>query len=337
MNKCSFLLNTSIRCLRRGQIRKSPLAPLKKGEYGSKPISKLLLLGCIKCEINFPLDKGSCRGMRTRRGGVKKLAFYILLLIFFSLSTNPTQAQEKFRSFNLGVGYTLPKFLDNSFSALRYQGHAGTVAGGFHFRKDSSTLEHIDLRFDYGQLSAFAFEFADVNYFRIEGNYSYNKRVKDIWQNRLQWFIGGSINSLYTLWDFSGFSNNSFNTSFYLSLSPNSSLVYPFKLWNRQFRAEYSAYLPLLTFAVRPSYGTTRLSGFLDDERDEPIVQFFESGAITSLNKFFRFSNTWSLEYFLSNRNRLRLSYEWNYLRYSEPRLVKAASHNIVIGTMFNF
>ncbi len=311
-------------------MEKSPQPPFSKGEYKSIHFSKLMLPGRVNYEDNSLFFK---RG----KGDLKKLVRYFLLPIFLFLSTNPTQAQEKFRSFNIGVGYTLPKFLDKGFSSLRYQGHAASVVGGFHFRKDSSKLQHIDLRFDYGQMSAFAFEFADVNYFRIEGNYSYQKRIKNIWQDRLQWFVGGSVNTLYTLWDFSNFSNNAFNTSLYVSLSPTTSLAYPFKLWSRQFRATYSAYLPLLTFAVRPSYGTTRLPGFLDDERDEPVAQFFESGSLTSLNKFFRYSNTWSLEYFLSNRNRLRLSYEWNYVRYSEPRLVQAASHNITIGTMFNF
>jgi len=262
---------------------------------------------------------------------------YFLLLSFVILFAAPAQAQKKFRSFNVQAGYTLPKFFDKSASSLRYQGHAFSVAGGFHFRKDSSTLEHIDLRFDYGLMSAFAFEFADVDYYRVEGNYSYKKRIKNIWQNRLEWLVGGSINSLWMLWTFDNFTNNSVNNSFYFSLSPTTSLVYPFTLWNRRFRAEYSAYLPLFTFALRPSYGTSRFSGFLDDERDEPVAQFFESGKLTSLNNFFRFSNTLSLEYFLTNRNRLRLSYDWNYLRYNEPRLVQTASHNILIGTMFNF
>ncbi len=328
MNTCSFLVNNLYCYLEKSLRKKSPQPPFPKGE--SKNVVSFLrtkTLGNFKNESNSPFFKGG-------KGDLRNLA---LILTFFILSATPTQAQEKFRSFNIGFGYTLPKFFDQSFSSLRYQGHAASVAGGLHFRKDSSTLEHIDLRFDYGQMSAFAFEFADVNSFRIEGNYSYKKRIKDLWQDRLQWFVGGSINTLYTLWDFSSFSNNSFNTSLYISLSPATSLVYPFKLWNRQFRATYSAYLPLLTFAVRPSYGTTRLPGFLDNEREEPVAQFFESGSITSLNKFFRYSNTWSLEYFLSNRNRLRLSYEWNYVRYSEPRLVQAASHNIVIGTMFNF
>ncbi|MEQ9440708.1 MAG: hypothetical protein RIG62_16780 [Cyclobacteriaceae bacterium] len=262
----------------------------------------------------------------------------VFFLLFSTVSCGlMAQLLPRHRSFNLMAGYTLPKFFDKSASPLRYQGHALSVAGGFHFRKDSSTLHHIDVRFDYGQLSAFAFEFADVNYFRTEVNYSYQKRLKNIWQNHLQWYVGGSLNALWILWDFDSYTNNSINNSLYVSLSPATSLAYPFTLWNRRFQAGYSAYLPLLTFAVRPSYGTTRLPGFLDDERDEPVAQFFESGQLTSFNKFFRFSNTFSLEYLLSNNNRLRLSYEWNYLRYSEPRLVKAASHNIVIGTMFNF
>lgn len=334
MNLRSFLVSFSDRLSGSllGRIT-PPWAPFSKGELHS--FLKLPNVFILKKEITFllsPFFKGG-------KGDLRKIITYApcLLIAFLILSINPAQAQDKFRSFNIGAGYTLPKFFDESSSSLRYQGHAFSVAGGFHFRKDSSVLDHLDARFDYGQMSAFAFEFADVNYFRTEINYSYKKRLRNIWQDRLQWFVGGSFNSLWMLWNFENYTNNSQNNSFYLSLSPASSLVYPFKLWNRRFRAEYAAYLPLLTFAIRPSYGTSRLPGFLDDERDEPVAQFFESGKLTSLNKFFRYSNTLSLEYFLTNRNRLRLSYEWNYLRYSEPRLVQSASHNIVIGTMFNF
>ena len=266
---------------------------------------------------------------------IRSISFFLLFFIIsYSIAA---QSLSSHRSFNLMAGYTLPKFLDKSASSLRYQGHALSFVGGFHFRKDSSVLNHLDARFDYGQMSAFAFEYADVNYYRTEVNYSYKRHVRNLLQNRLHWFAGGSVNGLWMLWNFENYSNNSVNNSVYLSLSPATSLVYPFTLWNRRFQLDYSANLPLLTFAVRPSYGTTRLPGFLDDEREEPIAQFFESGQLTSFNKFFRFSNTFSLEYVLNNNNRLRLSYEWNYLRYSEPRLVKAASHNIVIGTMFNF
>lgn len=242
------------------------------------------------------------------------------------------------RHFNLGVGYTLPKFLDESSPALRYQGHAGSVAAGLHWSRPDTAARHVgDIRFDYGLMSAFAFAFADVNFYRFEGNYRYEKQVRSLWNNRLRWFVGGSFNGLWTLWQFQNFSNNAFNNSFYFSLSPHSTLEFPFRLWRRNFQLSYSAFLPLLTFAIRPSYGTTRFPGFLDDERDEPIRQFLGSGRLTTLNNFFRYSNTLALEYALRNTNRLRLSYTWNYVRYNEPRLVQSASHNITLSTMFNF
>ena len=266
-----------------------------------------------------------------------------LLILGILLATGFTTASAqsspfKPRHFNLGVGATLPKFLDESSSALRYQGYAASVTAGLVWAHPDTTGRHIaHIRFDYGQMSAFSFAFADLTSFRFEGNYSYERPLRPLWRDQLKWYAGANLGGLWTLWQFQNFSNNAFNNSFYFSLSPQTTIEYPFRLWNRRFQVSYSAFLPLLTFAVRPSYGTTRLPDFLDEERDEPIRQFLGSGRVTSLNHFFRYSNTLALEYALRNTNRLRLSYTWNFVRYNEPRLVQSASHNITLAIMFNF
>ena len=265
--------------------------------------------------------------------------FLISVVFMLSLSSNALAQMRPPhpRHISLGVGYTLPKFLDESSSALRYWGHAGSVSGGLTWANRDTTARHSGLvRFDYGQMTAFDFASADLNSFRFEGSYSYEKQLPQPNQ-RLKWYVGGNFSGLWTLWQFQNFSNNAFNNSFYFSLSPQTTLEYPFRLWKRRFLVSYSAFVPLLTFAVRPSYGTTRFPEFLDDERDEPLQQFVGSGRLVTLNRFFRYSNTLALEYALQNANRLRLSYTWNYLRYSEPRVVQAACHNITLATMFNF
>ena len=267
---------------------------------------------------------------------------FACLLFIFAVTMDPIghcygQEEEKaLHFFNLGGGYTRPVSYDASFSTLVYRGMAATAVAQYHRRKPTF-LDHLDLRFDYGELSNET-SFGTAVYYRAEVNYSYQHYLKNIWQDRLRWYVGGSLNSLYTLLQYQEFNNNSFNNSAYVSLSPQTSLVYDFNLWNRDFRAQFSAYLPLLTYAMRPSYGSSNFFGFLDDERDDTVRQLLESGQLTSLNKFFRYSNTFSLEYPLKkNPNRLRLSYEWNYIRYSEPRLLQMATHNITFATMFNF
>lgn len=265
--------------------------------------------------------------------------FLIVVVFILSLSSSALAQNRplKPRHINLGVGYTLPKFLDESFSALRYWGHAGSVSGGLTWANRDTTARHSgQVRFDYGQMTAFDFSSADLNAFRFEGNYSYEKQLPRPTE-RLLWYVGGNFSGLWTLWQFQNFSNNAYNNSFYFSLSPQTTLEYPFRLWKRRFAVSYSAFLPLLTLAMRPSYGTTRFPEFLDDERAEPVRQFIGSGRLATLNHFFRYSNTLALEYALQNANRLRLSYTWNYLRYSEPRVVQSASHNITLATMFNF
>lgn len=266
------------------------------------------------------------------------LRSYLTLLFICALYFDGLgQQQDKYlRYINIGAGFTAPTSYDPSFSSIIYRGYAGSVAAQYH-RRSEQMMGHLDLRFDIGEMTN-STSLAYLNYYRFEGNYSYEKLVKNIWKDRLAWYAGGSFNSLWTLFQHRDFNNNSFNNSVYASLSPHTSLVYHFKLWNRDFRLQGSAYVPLLSFAMRPSYGSSNFFGFLDDDRDDTFNQLLESGKLVSLNKFFRYSNTFALEYlFKNNQNRIRLSYEWNYLRYTEPRLTQSASHNITFSTMFNF
>ncbi|MDF9800546.1 hypothetical protein OKW21_005809 [Catalinimonas alkaloidigena] len=260
-----------------------------------------------------------------------------LFLLFTCYAQVHAQEERKFVHYlNIGAGFTAPTSYDESFSTIIYRGYAGSVAAQYH-RRSEDVMDHLDFRFDGGELTN-STSLAYLTYYRFEGNYSYEKKLKNIWQDRLAWYVGGSFNALWTLFKYRDFKNNSFNNSVYASLSPRTSLAYDFNLWNRDFRLTGSAYLPILSIAMRPSYGSSNFFGFLDDDRDDTFKQLVESSKLVSLNKFFRYSNTFALEYFFErNPNRIRLSYEWNYLRYSEPRITQSASHNITFSTMFNF
>ncbi|MEK6475956.1 hypothetical protein WJR50_00430 [Catalinimonas sp. 4WD22] len=268
---------------------------------------------------------------------IKIRSLLFLLLTFAYCSFAYAQEEKKFVHYiNIGGGFTAPVSYDKSFSTIVYRGYAGSVAAQYH-RRSEKVMDHLDFRFDIGELTN-STSLAYLTYYRFEGNYSYEKKLKNIWQDRLEWHVGGSFNALWTLFQHRNFNNNAFNNSVYGSLSPRTSLVYNFNLFNRDFKLIGSAYLPILSVAMRPSYGSSNFFGFLDDERDDTFRQLVESSKLVSLNKFFRYSNTFALEYFFKNNpNRIRLSYEWNYLRYSEPRITQSASHNITFSTMFNF
>jgi len=268
----------------------------------------------------------------------KTLVRSLLLFVVCFGFTEQCLAQDDNKAshfLNIGAGFTRPVAYDKSFSTIVYDGMAATGLAQYHRRKPSF-LDHLDLRFDYGELSNET-SFGVAVYYRAEVNYSYQRYIKTFWKDRIRWYVGGSFNNLYTLLQYRDFNNNSFNNGAYISLSPQTSLVYDFTVFGRDFRAQASAFIPLLTFAMRPAYGSSNFFGFLDDQRDDTFQQLLESGQLTSLNRFFRYSNTFSLEYPLKkNPNRLRLSYEWNYLRYTEPRLIQTATHTIAFSTMLN-
>ncbi len=258
-------------------------------------------------------------------------------LAFFQPATAQSDSVAVGRYFTPEAGVSLSKFLDQSFSSLRYQGPVFSGGAGFIFRKPQN-FHQVDFLFDYGFLNNDRNN-ASLTQYQFSGNYTFNKYLRNVHFNLpidVHWYVGGTLGGLWMLSNHDSFSNNAVINSFYLSLSPSSSLFYNFNLWNSDFTAHVSAFLPLITFAVRPAFGTPRFSGDLDDAHD--LRGFLESGKIVSLNKFFRFNASYDLEYHLKNQNALRLRYMWNFYSFKQDdRLVQGASHTLTFSTMFGF
>lgn len=273
-----------------------------------------------------------------------KMYTIFLATLLLSLYCSPSlQAQEEVperRYFNMEAGVSFPKYLDEAISTLRYQGPAFSGGGGFLLR-NNRRIEQIDFLFDFGFLDNEA-NGATITEYNSTLNYTYQRYIKplslDLLPGDLQWYAGGTISSFWALLDHSSFTNNSLNSSVYITLNPSTTFLYDFALWNQKFTAHASAFIPVLAFVVRPAYGSPKFEGFLDDSDDKPVSSFFESGQLVSLNKFFRLNTLYTLEYHLKNNNALRLRYMWDFYTFSQTsRTVKAASHMFTIGTMFSF
>lgn len=268
--------------------------------------------------------------------------FFAILLICLCSSV-VLYAQDEtagVRYFNMETGVSFPKYLDEAISSLRYQGPASSSGGGFLFR-NAQRIHQVDVFFDYGFLDNDA-NGATMTEYNTTINYSYQRFIKtvtlDFLPGELQWYAGGTFSGFWVLLDHASFTNNSLNSSVYFTLNPSTTFLYDFTLWNQKFTAHASAFLPLLSYAVRPAYGSNKFEGFLDDPDDKPVSSFFESGQVVSLNKFFRLNTLYTLEYHLKNNNALRLRYMWDFYTFNETaRKAKAASHMFTIGTMFSF
>ena len=266
--------------------------------------------------------------------------YTVLLTAFLAClcCSSSLHAQEEvagLRFFNMEAGVSFPKYLDEAISTLRYQGPAFSSSGGFLLR-NAKRIHQIDFFFDIGYLDNKA-NGATITEYNSVANYSYQRHIKTLSQD-LHWYAGGTFSGIWALLDHSSFTNNSLNNSVYLTLNPSTTFLYDFALWNQKFTAHASAFIPILTFAVRPAYGSPKFEGFLDDPDEKPVSSFFESGQLVSLNKFFRLNTLYTLEYHLKNNNALRIRYMWDFYTFNQTsRTVKAASHMITIGTMFSF
>jgi len=269
--------------------------------------------------------------------------YTFLIITLLCCLSFPSLAQEEptnMRYFNMEAGVSFPKYLDEAISSLRYQGPAFTGSAGFLLR-NQKRIEQLDFFFDAGFLDNKA-NGASMTEYNSTLNYGYQRHIKTLSPNflpgELQWYVGGTFSGIYLFLDHSSYSNNAFNNSVYLSLNPSTTFLYDFDLWNRKFTAHASAFFPILTFALRPAYGSPKFEGYLDDSDEKPVASFFESGQLVTLNKFFRLNTLYTLEYHLKNNNALRIRYMWDFYTFNETsRSVKAGSHTITIGTMFSF
>jgi len=265
-------------------------------------------------------------------------AYFILAILCLGL-LNKNVAQEtisetenRISHFITGVGGSYVNVLDEGISPLLYNGIGGSVILG-HLTEKDSKLNTSHLKFDFNNPNS-SISNAEMYTFRLEGHYQQYWNVSNENDKFINLNLGFDLSGKWALRQHLSYTNNSQHIETRISVAPAILIDKSFTLWKRKFDIGMFVNIPVVTYATRPLFASTKFPASINKEE----VEFFDyilEGDIISFNKYFKWSNQMYLYYPLKNGNGLRLDYFWSFESYQSQNPIKTAEHAIMISTFF--
>ncbi len=261
------------------------------------------------------------------------------IIAFFILSAAPVFSETgTSRHFNLGGGWALSGMRDEGLSPLYYSGshiYAGTGVRSF----SDTRLLVADMDFITGIISpAINPELTDshMRNANMQINVAYLRPAGKVFNDYLSLFLGGSIGSEFAYYRHNQFINNAITVYSINTVNLDSQVSYSFSGKQREYLIALRAYLPVVSFLIRPDFAYIMPSGFLDHSTGN-LKSLINSMEISSLNRYFSLNSNLYFEYALSNSNALRVQYKWQFSNHRDQNRLTSATHGIMLQTMFNF
>lgn len=261
------------------------------------------------------------------------IGFIALIHCFPSLGQDKNaSAFEKQTHFITGIGGSYVNVIDEGISPLLYNGIGGSVILG-HFQEKEKSIHTFSAKFDFNNPSS-SISNAEMYTFRLEGHYQRYWKLNSQEDQNLIIRPGFDASAKWALRQHLGFTNNSQHIETRFSVAPALMIALPFQLWNRKFELGAFTSLPLLTYATRPLFASTRFPASVNKE-DVEFFDYVKKGEIISLGSYFKWSAQYYLYYPIKNGNGLRLDYFWSYESYNAHNPIKTGEHSIMISTFF--
>ncbi|PTB91495.1 hypothetical protein C9994_15445 [Marivirga lumbricoides] len=134
--------------------------------------------------------------------------------------------------------------------------------------------------------------------------------------------------------DHLNFTNNSQHIETRFSLAPSVLLQLPFSLFSRKFETGIFSQIPIITYASRPIFASTKFSASLNKD-EASFFDYLKGGQVTSFGNYFRWSAQSYLLFHLKNNNAIRLDYFWMYEDYNSINPITTGEHSIMLSTFF--
>ena len=274
-----------------------------------------------------------------KSSGIRKLTGSILLIVCLVWPVITSGAQsDTLRFLTMRPGYSWMQGRDVGMSPLLYSG--GHFHGQIGLEKTKNRCYKVlQLDLTFGEMTTTSLPKGRRSRAlsgRVQMNYAQQYNLKSWKDGRLQWFLGGSWMNFLTLRFHQRYLNNSLNYEFSSAIGPSSSLRYKTELFGKPYECFVRMDIPLLAFNLRPSFASSIPEGYIAQERSD-VRAFFDSGRLQTLNRFFRVRNELGIARVLNNKNRLVISYVWDFYHISHIHPVDVAQHQILIGWYFSF
>jgi hypothetical protein len=255
-------------------------------------------------------------------------------LICFLVLTATLKAQVgSQRYFRQDFGLYLPVFKDQLGSSLAFEG-LGIILdlGGLRITPDWRMESGFMVGFGLGVANATGDGSAQTAlHFNLRGSQTYLRRLSAE-QNNLRIDLGGKLEVGSQFQVFNSNDNNIFLYQLAASLGPQVQLSLPFQFKSRDFEAHWGLGLPLIAYAVRPTFIGVDPSVISDE------TGVFDNAHLVLPNKYLAYDYVLGIDRVLSNGNRFRFAYRGGFLSdRSQPNgTLQRAYGALTFGLLFN-
>ena len=254
----------------------------------------------------------------------KYITTIIIIVCFFSVDIN---AQDRFSSLNLTLGFNNGLLKDENFSPLNYS-HSGLLYGIEYLKvnnenKFATSVDYYNSILETDVSGNFEADLTIVNF-----KASYQWSIKNI-NSKLKLHIGGELHASVNYINYNDKDAYSFLAAYSLNLKP--SITYNF---NNKNSINSSFSFPLIGFLVQPPY-----NGFdeqLEDNEDKPL-KLLTDGEVTLPNKYFSFN--WNVKYMFKIGKKINpfVKYQFNYQQASKSHSFKQVINQVTLGLNYKF
>lgn len=256
-----------------------------------------------------------------------KIILFSISLIFMSISVKAqtTQPIARERAFTFGIGGTWQMRKDNLFSPLQYEGIGGELHLGYEGISDR-WFKQLDVWGSFNTGKTYVTKGYNYSAYLFRGGISYAAMHRVMADNKhFSWYVGGSVfsngNGQYYLSNV----NNILSYDFPTGIAAGTYLQKPFRFWRKNFVASTQMTLPLVAYNLRPTYIGFSNEDFLKTQT-----------GIVAIPKLLQFDWRWSVELPLSNNNKIRLTYRWEYLDDKQKGRLQLGTQTLLFQTLFN-
>lgn len=254
----------------------------------------------------------------------------ILFSISLMLASVSAKAQEvkpiaRERAFTFGIGGTWQMRKDNLFSPLRYEGIGGELHLGYEGISER-WFKQLDVWGSFNKGRTYVTKGYNYSAYLFRAGLSYAAMHRVLPDNkRFSWYFGGSVFSNGNGQYYLASVNNVLSYDIPTGIAAATYLQKSFRFWRKNLVASTQLTLPLVAYNLRPTY-----IGFSNDN-------FLKTQTgIVALPKLLQFDWRWSVELPLSNNNKIRLTYRWEYLDDKQRGRLQLGTQTLLFQTLFN-
>ncbi len=256
----------------------------------------------------------------------KAILYSILFLCFcFEGHTQTAQPIVRERAFTFGVGGTWQIRKDNLFSPLQYEGLGGELHLGYEGISER-WFKQLDVWGNFNKGRTYVTKGYNYSAYLFKGGLSYASMHRVMPDNKhFSWFVGGSVFSVGNGQYYLANVNNILSYDIPTGIAAATYLQKPFRFWRKNLVASTQLSLPLVAYNLRPTYIGFSNEDFLKTQTGVvafPILLLFDW--------------RWSVELPLSNQNKIRLTYRWEYLDDKQKGRLQSGTQTLLFQTLFN-